>query len=303
MTKQKNNIIQQKGFRLQYLEIFNWGTFDEKIWRLQPNGDNSLLTGANGSGKTTLVDAIITLLVPPSSRHYNQSSGSKSKRERDEKTYTRGAYVTVQGDSGLAAKTKYLRDRNTFSILLGTFFNPDIKEYLTLAQVRWFGNNELKRVYLVVPSALTITEHFQPMDTGGVWKRNLKKKYKAEEFSSFSKYSQRFSKIFGLKSEKALTLFAQTVGIKVLGNLNDFIRQNMLESYDAEQEFQKLYEHYENLLRSHKAIEKAREQLRLLNPIIEGGRQFEKLQKTVTELQVIEECLTPFFAQEKNTII
>ena len=110
------------GYRLQYLEIYNWGTFDQKIWRLNPNCNNSLLTGANGSGKTTLVDAVITLLVPPGKRHYNQSSGTTSKRERNEKTYTLGAYVTVQSESGLAATTKHLRTKDDFSILLGVFY-------------------------------------------------------------------------------------------------------------------------------------------------------------------------------------
>ena len=43
-------MLQQDGFRLSYVEIYNWGTFDEQIWKLQPNGKNSLLTGANGSG-------------------------------------------------------------------------------------------------------------------------------------------------------------------------------------------------------------------------------------------------------------
>ena len=124
MSKKNGTIPAAEGYRLQAVEIYNWGTFDEKIWKLTPNCKNSLLTGANGSGKTTLVDAIITLLVPPGKRHYNQSSGTTSKRERNEKTYALGAYVTVQSESGLAAKTKYLRTKDDFSILLGVFYNP-----------------------------------------------------------------------------------------------------------------------------------------------------------------------------------
>ena len=69
MSKENGTIL-QGGYRLQYVEIYNWGTFDQKIWKLTPNCKNSLLTGSNGSGKTTLVDAIITLLVPPGKRHY-----------------------------------------------------------------------------------------------------------------------------------------------------------------------------------------------------------------------------------------
>ncbi len=52
------------GFRLQRLEVYNWGTFDKRVWSLQPDGRNCLLTGDIGSGKSTLVDAITTLLVP-----------------------------------------------------------------------------------------------------------------------------------------------------------------------------------------------------------------------------------------------
>ena len=52
------------GFRLQRLEVFNWGTFDGRVWILQADGQNALLTGDIGSGKSTLVDAVTSLLVP-----------------------------------------------------------------------------------------------------------------------------------------------------------------------------------------------------------------------------------------------
>ena len=71
---------QKSGFRLQYMEIFNWGTFDDVVHSIRPMGETSLLTGANGSGKTTFVDALLTLIVPEKKyRFYNQSSGSEKK--------------------------------------------------------------------------------------------------------------------------------------------------------------------------------------------------------------------------------
>ena len=54
----------QAGFRLDYMEVYNWGTFHNSIYRISPQGTTSLLTGANGSGKTTWIDALLTLLVP-----------------------------------------------------------------------------------------------------------------------------------------------------------------------------------------------------------------------------------------------
>ncbi|MEM9984642.1 MAG: ATP-binding protein [Bacteroidota bacterium] len=109
------------GFRLQSVELYNWGTFDQHIWLMEPGGKSSLLTGANGSGKTTLVDAILTLLVPPQVRFYNQSSGAETRRDRSEESYTLGAYSTRQSETGLSAHTTYLRSReHAYSILIGS---------------------------------------------------------------------------------------------------------------------------------------------------------------------------------------
>ena len=69
--KNKN---EQVGHRLQYMELLNWGTFNNKIWKITPEGENSLLTGAVGSGKSTVVDALTCLLVP-----YNRITFNKAK--------------------------------------------------------------------------------------------------------------------------------------------------------------------------------------------------------------------------------
>ncbi len=88
---------EQPGFRLFKLEVSNWGTFDSasdsfrgRVYSVRPEGQTTLLIGQNGSGKSTLVDALLTLLVRPSTRNYNVAAGSK-QRERDEKTYIKGA--------------------------------------------------------------------------------------------------------------------------------------------------------------------------------------------------------------------
>src|SRR5260370_7886585 len=72
------------GFRLQQLEVYNWGTFNQRIWRIAPSSGTALLTGANGSGKSTVADALLTLLVPYTRRTYNQASGTEKHRQRNE---------------------------------------------------------------------------------------------------------------------------------------------------------------------------------------------------------------------------
>src|SRR5688572_5202104 len=106
------------GFRLHTLEVYNWGTFDGQIHVVNPNGQTTLLVGQNGSGKSTIVDALLTLLVRPGVRNFNVAAGGR-KRERDERTYLKGAYDRTGDDSGTGIQVKYLRPKgNHYSVIL-----------------------------------------------------------------------------------------------------------------------------------------------------------------------------------------
>ncbi|WEK34195.1 MAG: SbcC/MukB-like Walker B domain-containing protein [Candidatus Pseudobacter hemicellulosilyticus] len=287
----------KSGFRLQYMEIYNWGTFDEHVWKINPGGETSLLTGANGSGKTTFVDALLTLIVPEKKyRFYNQSSGSDKKGDRTEETYLLGGYGTVATDSGQGTKTLYLRENRetAYSILLAHFAN-EAEQLVTLFQVRYFSGNEMKRVFAVAHRALHIEDDFKPFDFNGGWRKRIDQQYnkgsrkQVEWFDSSSRYAQRLVEVLGMQSIQALGLFNQTVGIKVLGELNSFIRQHMLEPRNMEDQFQDLKKHLGTLLDAQRNIEKVEEQIRLLQPLKKSYAQYkeqaEKLGQTRLELE------------------
>jgi len=110
------------GFRLHRLEVFNWGTFDGRVWTLHPNGKNALLTGDIGSGKSTLVDAITTLLVPANRIAYNKAAGAGSK-ERTLRSYVLGHYKSERNEVTGTTKPVALRDHNNYSVIVGVFQN------------------------------------------------------------------------------------------------------------------------------------------------------------------------------------
>ena len=93
---------QRAGFRLHVAEVYNWGTFHDRVWRIAPGGDNALLTGDIGSGKSTLVDAITTLLVPAQRITYNKAAGAEA-RERSLRSYVQGYYTSERDASGSSA--------------------------------------------------------------------------------------------------------------------------------------------------------------------------------------------------------
>lgn len=286
------------GYRLRYLEVFNWGTFNGKVYKLQTDGRTSLLTGANGSGKTTLIDALLTILVPTGKRFYNQSSGAESKKERDESSYFWGYYGKTFSELEDKSKTEQLRQKadNPYSVLLACFQNSGTQHTISLVQVRWYNNGGLQKVFIIAPYLLNINEHFgkDHFDMRGDWKKKLKSQFpKTELYNTFKEYATRFSDLFGLK-DKALSLFSQTVGIKVLGDLTNFIRQEMLEESDAEEQFKNLYEHYSDLLISHKAIQKDEKQLELLTPIVNQKEKLYAQRRHKAELDFVDEQM-PFY--------
>jgi uncharacterized protein YPO0396 len=292
---------QRAGFRLQRLEIYNWGTFHGRVWVIEPQGGTALLTGANGSGKSTLVDALLTLLVPGRPRNYNQASGSL-KKERNERSYVRGAYGRIRDESGHEGIVQYLRGKESYSVLLACFANEQLRQTVTLAQVLFFGkDDELKKLHVVAPRSLSIHEHFQ-LEHADQIKQRLRS-VGADIYDDFAKYSRDFLKRFGLRSEKALDLFNQTVAIKEIGGLNEFVRQHMLEKTDAQARIDQLREHYQNLTSAHDAIARAEQQLARLRPLVAEAEQHRLLQVRIAEADHCALLVPRYFAGRKLALL
>ncbi|MBO7570904.1 MAG: AAA family ATPase [Bacteroidales bacterium] len=293
------------GYRLNYLEIFNWGTFNGRIYRIAPQCNNSLLTGANASGKSTLIDALLTLLVPAKKdRFYNQSSGIEKKGDRTEETYVLGNYGNILSEGETTTKSQQLRDKSTYSVILASFVNNH-QNIVTLFQVRWFVNGELKCSYGFSNKPLTIEKDFSGFNgSKGDWKKLLEKQYNTnvpkkqiEFYDTIKDYKDRFINALGMHSDKALTLFNQIVGVKVLNDLDDFIHNNMLEQRDAESEYIRLNESFSTLIEAKTKIEKDREQIAQLEPIDKKAKQLESINSTLDQLQKNRELGVYWFAK------
>lgn len=299
----------ESGFRLHTYEILNWGTFDKQVWTIEPGGETSLLTGANASGKTTLVDGLLTLLVPEKRmRFYNQTAGSKGERTED--SYVMGEYGETENADTNTRETKKLRaDKTTAqSILLAVFQNES--QYITLAQVRWYAGGELKRTFILAHKQLSITNDFTPFESTGEWKKRLKLKYPKQANKEFihlldspMEYARLMRKVFGMRSEKAHTLFSQTIGLKILGNLDEFVRFQMLEERDSEAEFQKIKSYFKTLNDAHKAIEKAYKQIELLTPIRDIGVILAKQKADLILAENHKQVAPLWFAQKHEILI
>ncbi|ELS05223.1 hypothetical protein Xen7305DRAFT_00049660 [Xenococcus sp. PCC 7305] len=287
------------GYRLQRYEVLNWGTFDNRPWALNLQSKTSLLTGANGSGKSTLVDGLLTLLVPNRGRNYNLASGDTGKRERNEKSYVLGAYDRTSLEESYGSKSKFLREEGIPTILLAYFCNTDNQQQVTLAQVLWVKDGSVKKFFVVSKDELSIEKDFNNYQNVSELKKKLKKNKATTTFENFNKYSASFPRLLGLQSDKALDLFNQTVSIKEIRSLNEFVRKHMLEKTDVQAKIEELQKSYEDLTVCHNVIEQSRQQLETLIPLTEEDEKYNRLTQEIVNLQQNITVAPAYFAKEK----
>jgi uncharacterized protein YPO0396 len=294
----------RSGFRLSRLEIFNWGTFNDRVWTLNLNGRNGLLTGDIGSGKSTLVDAVTTLLVPAQKAAYNKAAGAGQK-ERSLRSYVLGYYKSERSDTSGKSRPVALRDQNGYSVILGVFHNEGYDQTITLAQVFWIKEpqGQPERFYVGAESDLSITADFANFGREITALRRRLRGSGCEVFDRFPQYGAWFRRRLGIDSEQAMDLFHQTVSMKSIGNLTEFVRGHMLDPFDVAPRIQALVYHFDDLNRAHEAVLKARRQIERLTPLVADCEQHRQLVETVEESRLCRDALGAFFAEKKLVLL
>jgi len=292
------------GFRLERLEVLNWGTFDQRVWTLHPGGRNCLLTGDIGSGKSTLVDAITTLLVPANRVAYNKAAGAEFK-ERTLRSYVLGHYRSERNESTGTTRSVGLRDHNSYSVILGVFRNTGYEQTVALAMFFWMKDpqGQPARFFVAAERDMSIPDDFANFgqDTGAL--RKKLRQSGAEVFDSYPPYGAWFRRRFGIGNEQALELFHQTVSMKSVGNLTDFVRNHMLEPSEVAPRIQALLAHFDDLNRAHEAVLKAKRQLGLLTPIVGDCTRHQEGTEAVRLLREQREMLRGHFADIKRGLL
>jgi uncharacterized protein YPO0396 len=293
------------GYRLQYTEVYNWGTFDDYAWRFSPGTDTALLTGDIGSGKSTIVDALTTLLVPSHKAAYNKAAGADAK-ERTLRSYVEGHYKSERNESTGKSRPKGLREnKRTYSVILGVFHNHGHDETVTLAQVfqQRESTGQPYRFFVTATKELSIATDFADFGTD---LRELRKRLRAagtEIFDEFPKYATSLRRLLGIRSEQALELFHQTVSMKSVGNLNDFVRDHMLEPSDASVRVGEIIGHFDDLTKAHDAVKRAREQLEALQPIADTAAKYDAALAERDGLELERSAVRLFIAELRSGLL
>jgi uncharacterized protein YPO0396 len=295
------------GFRLARLELYNWGTFDQHVWTLHANARTALLTGDIGSGKSTIVDAVTTLLLPANRISYNKAAGAEI-RERSLRSYVLGFYKSERNEVTGTTRPVGLRDGTKFSVILGVFRNEGYDATVTLAQVFWMRNADAAgqpdRFYVTADRPLSVAGDFDDFGTDiTLLRKRLRAGSGIRLHDGFPEYGKDFRRRLGIESEQAMELFHQTVSMKSVGNLTDFVRDHMLEPFDAAKATANIIAHFEDLTRAHEAVQRAQSQLAALTPLLKDCDAYDAVNDEIKALNAQREALKYYFADAKAELL
>ena len=238
--------------------------------------------------------------MPPRKIIYNKAAGAEL-RERTAASYVLGGYKSLKNQLTNKSEPIFLREPGNYSVILGHFYNAGYLQHVTLAQVfQSIDQKEVRRFFVVSTLDLNIKEHFTDFGNDlSKLKKRLKSLPDTNVIEQYHEYSSRFRRLFGIKSEKALELFNQTVSMKSVGSLNDFVRNHMIEKSDAAAQVEELKKNFDNLIKSYEAVQRVKAQMSQLQPIVKDADDYQKVNLQIRELRLCKQILPVFFASHQ----
>src|SRR5262249_13554758 len=153
------------------------------------------------------------------------------------------------------------------------FTNPGYDATVSLAQVFWLRSADAAgqpdRLYVTADRLLSVTGDFADFGSDmSTLRRRLRAADGVRVYDGVPDYGKDFRRRLGIESEQAMELFHQTVSMKSVGNLTDFVRDHMLEPFDAAKAVAGIVAHFEDLAKAHDAVRRAEAQLAALTPLL-----------------------------------
>jgi uncharacterized protein YPO0396 len=268
--------VRRGQFRLTRLQVVNWGSFHG--YRDLPVDERGVLfTGPSGAGKSQLLDAHSVALLPRAMQQFNASADLTARGSRQAARtvadYVRGRWSENDDERG-QAQPLYLRGgRPTWTAVAATYDDRAGKT-VTGAVVRWFTGTEADSAHL---QALYIVHegHFdlrvlEAWAQDGFAAASLQREHPATRFPrSEAEYTALLARHAGLGADPkaALALLGKAKALKNVGDLNLFIRDNMLDVPSTYAAATRMGEVFTPLDEAYRTAERAQDQQRVLAPV------------------------------------
>ncbi|QGU00989.1 Chromosome partition protein Smc [Corynebacterium kalinowskii] len=292
-------------FRLETIQVHNWGTFDG-LHSVEVARAGYLITGPSGSGKSTLIDAVSTILVPPAKLKFNAAADAGASSGRDLVTYCRGAWRREHSGEADELTRSYLRAGATWSGVLLRYSdgagNTVSACRLMYLSSKAYANQDIVNLFLILPREADLQE-FEQLAVDGLNITTAKKQF-VEALSvqrQHPPFVAALRRQLGIADEGALELLHRTQSAKTLGDLNYLMRNFMLPVPETFSIARQAVENFTELQTAYATVVNAREQIDHLAPVRNAALELEKIAAQMDELAADKEGLPAFVYGRKQS--
>ena len=287
------------GFRLNELQIQNFGSYDGPPSVLQFNRGSAIFTGRNGVGKTTAIDAFRMLIAQEPS--FNDATVPESrKRDRDIRTYYQGVIGKVQQDGRNEFHVLRPYEDRKFMAIVGNFSdgNGRTLSAARLVQYDAQGQGNTQR-YILARQSLNIGTDFPIFETARSIRGALVDKG-VTVYETFAAYREALSRRFGIEDGKqAWALFERAIGTKSVDNLTEFMRELILPMSSLSDTADELVRSTAALDEAYQAVKQDEQKLIRLQRII---RDIDDLEQSYAETEKLRR-LHSYRKQAETTVL
>lgn len=296
--------VQPGQWRLERVEVLNWGTF-QGHHTVDIARKGFLLTGHSGSGKSSLVDAVAAVLTPRGKLRFNaaaQDSAAKGE-DRSLASYVRGAWRRSADEETGEVSSDYLRPGATFSGILLRYGNGapgrghETRLLIKLYHLRRGSNTtaDVSELSLLLNEEATLAD-FVDHVRNGIETRRIKTAWSQALAitDNHSAFASRFCRELGISGENGVLLLHKTQSAKSLGNLDDLFRSFMLHTPSTFALADNAVEQFGELSEAHRLVVEARNQVTQLEKLEEPMRSYEVNTGVATVAEVQRAALPAF---------
>jgi uncharacterized protein YPO0396 len=165
-----------------------------------------------------------------------------------------------------------------------------------LAQVLYLASDHsVDKVYCFADEERSIQDDFVELQSTETIIKTLKqRRFRATKV--FQEYEGWFQRATHMKS-KAMEVLNQTVAVKDIQKLNDFIRDHMLEAHDWSEKVDCLLGHFAQLSEAHDSLVRVRQQRDLLEPVASVGEEYRESAAALDRAERLQAASAAYFAQ------
>lgn len=276
-----NETDNKMGMRLERMELYNWGAYDGYC-PIPLARYSALISGDSGSGKSTILDAMLTLLRPPRIT-YNRAAEQSDSRERSLAKYVLGQYAIHQDEDGREENARLRDYEGTRSIILAVF-SDTFGNVVTLAQVFYFRGTDLQTIFITSESRLSILRNFDGYPEIQDLRKGIRMNPDTRIHQKVSEYRLALCRHLGIRQESALSLWQNAAFMKSIGDIDTFIKENMLDASDDMLDAAgRVYHTFTELIEMKKTIRNLLQKQKLLEEVVDKGESFTEAERNKKE--------------------